>query len=175
MTNPFPSEPLDADETERLKVTKTYWRKIKDEALVTGLAKLEDAAKQLIALTGTLQGLYFAAIAFTPLREQFPTTFQLIFLLPALFWLASLLFATLVFVPRTQTGADLDDLSPDDWLMLRDTYATAQEKKYKWLRFSHWSLILSFLAILLLVGALAFQNEPSPKGPMQIVIVTPTP
>ena len=121
------------------------------------LASAEDAAKQLVALTGTLQGLYFAVFAFSDLRARVANPLlQLLFLAPLALWLASLFCATRVFIPQPRHGADLADDRVNAWQKVRETYFEAGSDKRSWLQRAHVLLVISFVAVLVLIIALVF-------------------
>lgn len=151
-----------------------HWRKTGNEAPAQSVVRVEEAAKQLVALNGTLEGIYFAVFAFSDLRAQINGWLGLLFLLPVLLWLLSLFFATLVFVPQVQ-GFDLDDLRSGAWIELRDAYVDVSLRKLRWLHWSHAWLIISFVAVLGLLCSLVFIAAPEPAGPTQIMLVTATP
>lgn len=168
--------PPSAGQMELAKATAEHWRKVGNEAPVQAIARAEDAAKQLVALTGTLQGLYFAVFAFSDLRQRVSNPFvQLVFFLPLLLWLASLFCATRVFLPKEQPRADLDDARVNAWQDLHDEYFKVGQQKLAWLHWAHRLLVASFVAVLLLLGALVFIPAASEAGPTRIMIVTPTP
>src|SRR4051812_3125167 len=147
MTTPnVRGRPPTAEEQALVKAAAEHWRKTGNEAPAQALARVEDAAKQLVALTGTLQGLYFAVFAFSDLRERVANPLvQLLFFAPLLLWLVSLYCATRVFVPRVR-GADLNDMRVDAWQRLRDAYAATVDDKLAWLYRSHTWLLVSFAA-----------------------------
>jgi hypothetical protein len=141
---------------------------------VQALAHAEEAARQLVALTGTLQGLYFAVYAFSDLQKRVASPwFQLVFFAPLALWLASLYCATRVFVPQLRK-LDLDDVQPGAWERLRDAYHAAGAEKLAWLRRVHRLLVASFAVVLALLILLAFIPAPPDSGPTRILIVTPT-
>ncbi len=175
MTTPHPSELLTKEQEARAQAIEGYWHKIANESLASGLLKQEDAAKQLVTLTGALQGLYFAVLAFTDIKEQISGMLILLFMLPALFWFGSLIFATLVFVPQPSQEADLDNFRATAWLDIRASYITASVSKYRWLRWSHLFLIISFFMVLAVLAYLPALPVPAAKGSTQIVTVTPLP
>ncbi len=96
-----------SEQAQMAQTTIDYWRKVGDSAPVDAITRIEEAAKQLIGLTGALQGLYLAVFAFSDLRKQIggllvpalSWIIWLIFLLPIVMWLISLFCATMVFVP----------------------------------------------------------------------------
>lgn len=167
-------EPPSSEQEAMLKTAAEHWRKTGNEAPVQAIARIEDAAKQLVVLNGTLEGIYFAVFAFSDLRAQINCWLGLLFLLPVLLWLLSLLFATLVFLPRVR-GVDLDDMRPAAWLALRDAYTNVGLRKLRWLHWSHSWLLASFVAVLLLLGSLVFIAAPAPSKPTEIMLVTATP
>lgn len=125
-------------------------------------------------LTGTLQGLYFAVFAFSDVRARVTDPLiQLLFLAPLVLWLASLFCATRVFLPQPRPGADLDDDRVNAWIDVRETYFDTGREKLVWLRRAHLLLVISFAAVLLLVGSLAFLPGTPDAGPTRILIVTP--
>jgi hypothetical protein len=166
--------PSDA-QTTAANAAVEHWRKVGNEAPVQALERAEEAAKQLVALTGTLQGLYFAVYALSDLRQRIADPFlQLVFFVPLALWLASLYCATRVFVPQVRPDADLDDSRPNAWERLRDAYGAAGAQKLAWLRRAHRLLVVSFAAVLLLLVSLAFVPAAPDSGPTRIIIITPT-
>jgi hypothetical protein len=167
--------PPDEKQEAMIEAAAEHWRKVSYEAPIQALTRIEEAAKQLVALTGTLNGLYFAIITFSDLREQVTNWLIIPFLLPVALWLASLFCATRVFVPQVRFGADIDDFSIHTWQRIRDTYSDTVAHKLVWLHLSHWFLISSFVVVLLLLILQAFLPAALPSGPTQIIILTPTP
>ncbi|MDP9314756.1 MAG: hypothetical protein M3R24_28430 [Chloroflexota bacterium] len=158
------------------KSAAEHWRKVSYEAPVQAVARIEDAAKQIVALTGTLQGLYFAVFAFSDLGERVVNPYlQLVFFIPLALWLSSLYCATRVFVPQPRSGADLNDDSPNAWERVRDTYDMTVRQKLEWLRYAHVLLVVSFAAVLMLLASFVFIPGKPDEGPTRIMIVTPTP
>ncbi len=157
-----------------LETTIGQWRKVRDEAPVEALKRLEDAAKQLVALTATLQALYLAVFAFSDIRKRVPVWWGLLlYLVPIALWLGSQYCATMVYVPRPRS-ADLTDDAPDFWQRLRATYVATGHDKHRWLKRAHLLLILSGGVVLLLLIGLVFVPAPQ-SAPTEIVLVTPTP
>jgi hypothetical protein len=158
------------------KASAEHWRKVGDEAPAQAIARVEEAAKQLVTLTGTLQGLYFAVFAFSDLRQRVANPYlQLVFFTPLALWLGSLYCATRVFVPQARPGADLDDAGPNAWERIRATYDATVQQKLGWLQRAHRLLVISFAAVLLLLATLAFLPSAPDEAPTRILIVTPTP
>lgn len=88
--------------------------------------------------------------------------------------IGTLFCATKVFVPQVRPGADLDDMRVTAWRGIRDAYTKAVSAKLAWLHRSHWLLIASFVAVLVLLVWLAFLPS-APAPPTQVIILTPTP
>jgi hypothetical protein len=70
MTTPIPGQQFDPDEEKLLKDMAEHWRKVWNETPVQAIARVEDAAKQMIVITTGLQGLYVAIFAFGSIRAQ---------------------------------------------------------------------------------------------------------
>lgn len=182
MTNRVSGQQFDSDEEKLLEDMAEHWRKVWNETPVQAIARLEDAAKQMITITAGLQGLYVALFAFSNLRMQISATqwvlpgwlLWLVFLLPLACWLVSLIYATRVFVPRIHPGVNFNEVSVSAWQKVKDVYGQAAEEKLRWLQRSHRWLIVSFVFTLLAV--ILFILLPTPKTePTPIIIVTPTP
>jgi hypothetical protein len=182
MTNPVQGQQFDSDEQKLLEKMAEHWQEVWNETPVQAITRLDDAAKQMIALTAALQGLYLAIFAFSNLRAQlsaapgfFPIwLLWLFFLLPLACWLVSLFLATCVFLPRMRPEINLNEVSAGAWQKVKDAYGQAAEEKLRWLRRSHRWLVASFVLVLLAV--ILFVSLPTPPaGPTQILIVTPTP
>src|ERR1700674_5365863 len=161
---PLSGQPPTPDQLQLIKDKASYWHKLGNEAKVESIARLEDAAKQLVALTTGLQGLYIAIFAISDLRKQVAALLPSVggallllgFFLPILLWLISLYSATRVFVPQPRPGVNFNDLDTDAWQDIQRLYERAADEKLKWLRRSHRWLILSFAVVLILLAVLAF-------------------
>lgn len=94
-----------------------YWLKVRREANVGSFAPLEEAAKQVVVITSLLQGIYFAAISFSDIKQignvpnPWFNVFIAVSLITLIFWMLSLYFATRVFVPEVYNSSpDQTDL-----------------------------------------------------------------
>lgn len=179
----FQGHQLSNEQAPMVQASADYWRKVSEEAPVGALTRTEEAAKQLIGLTGALQGLYLAVFAFSDLRKQISGLHVpalgwltwMIFLLPIVLWLISLFCATKVFMPKPRSGANTEDTSVKAWQQTKDTYEKTANDKLTWLHWSHLTLVFSFGAVLIvLVTFILLPALPEP-GPTPIIIVTPTP
>lgn len=63
------------------------------------LSSVEDTAKQFVAITGLLEGIYFHAITFSDVKNVEGIS-VLIYAAPLVLWLASLIFALMVLVRK---------------------------------------------------------------------------
>lgn len=79
-----------------IEETRDLWREVGQTLVRESVASLDEAAKQLIAVTGILEGLYFHAITFGDLRGQVSGGQWLIYLAPVVLLLVSLNAALLV-------------------------------------------------------------------------------
>jgi hypothetical protein len=82
------------------------WLEMGNSAIKNMLSSYDEPAKQLINITGVLQGLYFVAISFSTLNDQISLkclqdyAFNTIFIFPVIFWIVSLYFAIRVLMPK---------------------------------------------------------------------------
>jgi hypothetical protein len=125
-----------------------FWLETARSAAKESVAALEEAAKQLVSVTSLLQAIYFAAISFSDLKGSLVVEGEirwalvLLFVLPIVFWLASLGFAVLVFKPETyRTNLSSPDLAR---LMYREIVGY----KHRQLQRSHLFLLLGFVPLV---------------------------
>ena len=119
MTTPAQGQPFNSDEEKILQEMAEHWRKMWNEAPAQALTRVEDAAKQMIVVTSSLQGLYIAVFAFSNIRAQLmralggPLVVLVLFLcfMPLVCLLTSLFYATRVFVPRIRPGVNFNEIS----------------------------------------------------------------
>jgi hypothetical protein len=182
MTTPMQAQQPDPDEEKILAGMTEHWRKVWNEAPVQAVTRIEDAAKQMIAVTTGLQGLYIAIFAFSTIRTQVMAApggvvgmlILLLFISPVVCWLVSLFYATRVFVPRVQPDVNFNEVSASAWQKVKDAYGRVNEEKLRWLQRSHCWLIASFVLVLIAVVVFVLLPAASTE-PAQIIIVTPTP
>ncbi len=159
MTAPIQGQPFDPDEEKLLQDTMKYWQQVWNEAPMQALTRIEDAAKQMIAITTGLQGFYIAIFVFSSIRVQVKAALGdvagafilLLFFLPLACWLVSLFFAIHVFVPRVRPGVNFNEVSVSTWQKIKDAYRQASEEKLRWLRYSHRWLVVSFVLVLIAI------------------------
>jgi hypothetical protein len=78
-----------------------FWKDNAKTLLTESVKSLEETAKQIIAVAGILEGLYFHAITYAKIRGSAPGWQVVIYLIPLISWLVSLCTALLVFFPRS--------------------------------------------------------------------------
>ena len=152
---PTESAPIIEVEGEALRPLDEFWLATTREAAKESTKALEEAAKQLIALTSLSQGIYFAAVSFGEVKKvlgqldlALRAAIVLLLALPVLLWIASLLFATLVFHPEVyRTNLESPDLA-------RETYQEMVAYKHKQLGRAHLCLTLGF--VLLFVNLIIY-------------------
>ena len=84
---------------------KKFWRDAGRELVKTSIDSLEDVAKQIVTVTGILEGLYFHAIAYSSLQGKVSGITLAIYLVPVILLLISLCISLSVFLPdRTQVN-----------------------------------------------------------------------
>ena len=155
MTTPNQSYHIPEVDGEPLTPLDHFWLDTARNAAKESVSALEEAAKQLIAITSLSQGIYFAAISFGDVKKALPQfasaqqlaiTFALV--LPLVCWVVALAFAILVFKPETyHTNLDSPDLA-------RETYQAIVAYKHRQLRCAHVALVIGF--VLLIVNVIAF-------------------
>jgi hypothetical protein len=121
-----------------------FWLETARTAVRESVASLEEAAKQLIGAVTLVEGIYFAAISFSDLKEALAVQdlkgwfLVLLFVSPIVFWLISLAYAVRVFAPQTyRTNLQSPDLAKE-MLMKMVAY------KHQQLRRAHAALLLGF-------------------------------
>jgi hypothetical protein len=154
-----------------------YWLKVKREASAGSLTPLEEAAKQVVVITSLLQGIYFAAISFSNIKQVGNTSnmwfnlFVGISLITIALWMASLYFATRVFVPeiysstlnQTTTTSNQAEFT-NQVILIREAFDKISTYKHQKLTTAvellWWSFIPFALNILIY---LIFLPAPPPK------------
>jgi len=99
-------------------------------------------------VAGILEGLYFHAIAYSDIRGQLGGVGPLLlYLLPLLLWLGSLLAALLVFFPRTYTS------NISSWRESKEAFEHIVTYKHTVLKVAGGFLVLGALALFVAMGA----------------------
>lgn len=119
-----------------------FWREMGQEMVKDSIKSTEEAGKQIIGITGILEGLYFHAITYSDLQGSL-TWWQVgIYLLPIVLWLASLWFALSIFFPhRYATNISSSDIC-------KQTYEEIIKHKFRRFRMAAIFLGLGVLGLL---------------------------
>jgi len=151
---PAPPQPPSPPASAALTALDRFWLDAAREMTKESVKALEEAAKQVIAVAGFSQSVYFAVVSFGDLKkalDMLPTGVQICLVaaltLPLLFWIGSLAFAIRVFKPETY-ASNLE--SPD---AARDTYREIVAYKQTQLGRAHRFLVLGFLPLVVNIVA----------------------
>jgi hypothetical protein len=136
LITPEPPDPLVED-------TQAFWRDAGKTLVRDSLGTLDETAKQLIAVSGILVGLYFHAIAFGDLKGKVSGWAQVIYLAPIVLLLFCLLFSLIVFYP------DRSRLNLNSWQASKLVYERALRGKLLAVRLASLFLLLGVVAIAL--------------------------
>lgn len=142
-SNPPPIEPTPLTALDR------FWLETTRGAVKESISSIEEAAKQLIAITTLASTIYFAAVSFSDIKAGLMQLdnvalwgFAIIFAVPIALWLASLWFSILVFKPEIY-NTNLD--SPD---LARETYESIAAYKHKQLQRAYFFLAVGFAPLI---------------------------
>lgn len=129
--------------------------------LQRALRTVQEAAKQMSTVIPIIQAAYFAAISMSDLKESIwiqsgqPRSLVVVFILPAVLWLISLLLAIQVFVPP----------AVGEGAQLRDVYRRTAISKYRLLRWSQYYLAAGLLVMTVAVSIYFLCIPPPPSSP----------
>jgi succinate dehydrogenase hydrophobic anchor subunit len=121
-----------------------FWKQNAEKLVGESISSVEDNAKQFIAITGLLQGIYFHAITFSDIRKESAYSI-LIYVAPLLLWLFSLIFAMLVLFKKKYS------ININSSRNSKETFEKIMTEKYWFIRISGMFLILSFVALIIAV------------------------
>jgi hypothetical protein len=124
-----------------------FWKDTAKGLLGESIKSVEETAKQLIGVTGILEGLYFHAIAYSDLRGDLNAGQFLLYILPLGCWLVSLCLALLVFFPRTYAG------NISSWRESKATFEQVVSYKHAMLKGAGLFLALGTVALCAAMGA----------------------
>lgn len=137
------SQALTPPPEDDLDALRAFWLEAGKTLVKDSLKTLDETARQVIAVAGVLEGLYFHAIVYTDLRGQIPTTGQfIIYILPIVLLLISLVAALGVFFPERS------EMELRSWEAARLIYKRTLREKLVMVRIASISLILGVLALL---------------------------
>jgi len=81
--------------------TRKFWHGVAQDTVKNSATTIDETARQIIAVVAILEGLYFHAITYSDLRSQQLGFWSILaYIGPLVFWLFSLVSASLVFLPR---------------------------------------------------------------------------
>jgi uncharacterized membrane protein len=124
---------------------KKFWRDAGRELVKKSIDSLEDVAKQIVAVAGILEGLYFHAIAYSSLQGKVSGLTLAIYLAPVILLLVSLSISLSVFLP------DRNQVNMANW---RDCQSKFEKISYSKLVAVRISSIFLGLAVLALAIAI---------------------
>ena len=113
-----------------------------DAARRDSLGALERTAEQLIGLDGLISGIYFGAFALGKL-PKLDVGARVLFLAPVALWLASLVCAVLVLMPRAYA---YNPHEPDE---ARQVYANLVRTKDTRLKLALWLFVASVAMLMI--------------------------
>jgi uncharacterized membrane protein len=121
-----------------------FWKRNSEKLVGESISSVEDTAKQFVAVTGLLEGIYFHAITFSDVRHVVGSSI-LIYVAPLVLWLLSLTFAVMVLFRKKY---DININSSRD---SKEKFEKILEGKYQLLQISGVFLIISFVALIFAV------------------------
>ncbi|OPY52823.1 MAG: hypothetical protein A4E49_01776 [Methanosaeta sp. PtaU1.Bin112] len=122
-----------------------FWKENARKLVGESISTIECVAKQIIVVTGLLEGLYFHAITFSNLRGSLNGCMLLVFLAPIVLWLASLFFAMWTLSPKAH---DININSSRD---SKKIFEVIVSEKHLKLKVAEALLLASFLPLLIAV------------------------
>jgi hypothetical protein len=145
--NPKPGQPLSEDDPT-IPAIRDFWLERGKGLVKESINTIDETARQIIAIAGILEGLYFHAIAFSDLRGTLKIDWLLgAFLFPILALLLSLIAALMVFFPKRY------DLEMRSWEAAKLVYERTLSRKLLMLKIAALFLVLGvagLLAVMLL-------------------------
>jgi hypothetical protein len=140
------------------------WLEVLNTAIKNMPSSYDEPAKQLITISGVLQGLYFVAISFSTLKDQisikcaWDCIFNFVFILPVILWLGSLFFAIRVIMPKLR-----DRISRVSTSEIQQRWQDDRDYKSQNLKRAQWLLVLGFIPLIISICCymIFFHNDPS--------------
>lgn len=122
-----------------------FWRQNAQKLVEGSVDTLDNMAKQLIALIGLLEGLYFHAIAFSDLRGTLSGWLIWSYIAPIVLWMVGLAFAVWTLFPKTY------NINISSSRNSKEIYEQIVSKKHFRLKIAAALLVLSFLPLMVAV------------------------
>lgn len=79
--------------------TRGFWREVARDMVRDSIQTVDETGKQIVTITGILEGLYFHAIVFSDLRGDIHGNLFIIYFAPVILFLSSLIMALIIFIP----------------------------------------------------------------------------
>ena len=122
-----------------------FWRQNARKLVEGSVDTLDNMAKQLIALIGLLEGLYFHAITFSDLRGTLGGWLIWFYIAPIALWMLGLAFAVWTLFPNTYKISIISSQNS------KETYEKIVSQKHFRLKIAAALLVLSFLPLMVAV------------------------
>ncbi len=87
---------------EYIEEPEEFWIEALKNSLKESVTNIESAAKQIIPVNGLVIGIYFHAVTFGKIKFV-STVIGLLYIMPIILWLLSLIWSFLVFGPKKRT------------------------------------------------------------------------
>lgn len=143
MTPKKSSQSVEFDSTD--EELKEFWREAGREIVRKSIDTLEEVAKQILAVAGILEGLYFHAITYTDLRGKVSGGALAIYLTPVVLLLLSIVFSLVVFLPETY------QFNIANWRLSKSRFEEISQSKLVAVRLASISLGLAVAALIVAV------------------------
>ena len=122
-----------------------FWKENARRLVGESISTIEDVAKQIIVVTGLLEGLYFHAITFSDLKGSLSDGMVWIYLAPLMLWMASLFFAMWTLLPEAH------EININSTRSSKKTFEDIVSGKHLRLMISEALLLSSFLPLMIAV------------------------
>ncbi len=133
----------DNNETLNFVEVPPFWTGIIKDFFRQSINSIESAAKQIITITGIVTGIYFHAITFTDIRKEATTLAGIIYVLPIILWLLSLIFSFKVLNPKVY----LMSFTTEE--IAKENYRLLSKKKYSQYRYAYQLFLVGIAAVAL--------------------------
>ena len=136
--------PVEIDSTD--EDLKEFWREAGKQIVKSSIDTLESVAKQLLAVAGILEGLYFHAITFTDLRGTVSGWTLFVYILPIILLLVTIVFSLVVFLP------EMYKINIANWRACKSTFEEISQSKLVAVRAASISLGLAVVSLMVAVS-----------------------
>jgi hypothetical protein len=122
-----------------------FWKENARKLVGEAISTIEEVAKQIVVVTGLLEGLYFHAITFSDLRGSLSGDMVWVYLAPLVMWMASLFFAMWTLLPESH------EININSTRSSKKTFEDIVTGKHLRLMISEALLLSSFLPLMIAV------------------------